>query len=77
MKDQSPNHALVSLIVLSHYVLVEGALDTEGGRVDVKEIFRTALAAVPSIQDTREWALAMVYIEQANATVAKAIEVQQ
>src|ERR1035441_6880911 len=58
-QDQdTPNAALIALIAISHYILSENALDDDFGRGQVKEIFRSALAAVPSVQDTPEWGVA-------------------
>ena len=70
MDQDTPNDALVALIAIAHYILVENALDSAFGRGQVKEIFRQALATVPSVQDTPEWKIAMGHIEEANAAEA-------
>lgn len=66
----TPNAALVALIAIAHYILVENALDDDFGRGQVKEIFRQALASTPSVQDRPEWRIAMCAIEDANAVEA-------
>lgn len=67
---QEPNRALVALIAISYYILAEGALESAAGRAQVKEIFRSALAAVPWVEGTPEWDIAMATIEAANAAEA-------
>lgn len=62
-----PSDLLIAMIAISHHVLVEDALQSEEGRAQVKEIFRAALAAVPAVQSTIEWKIAMQHIEEANA----------
>jgi hypothetical protein len=70
MDKDTPNAALVALIAIGYYILSENALDSAFGRGQVKEIFRCALAAGPSVQDTPEWKIAMQHIEEANAAEA-------
>lgn len=70
MDQDTPNAALIALVALSHCILVENALETDYGRGQIKEIFRSALAAEPLVQDSPEWAIAMAHIEALNAAEA-------
>jgi hypothetical protein len=68
--QQELNQLLVAVCALSIYILEEGALDSDSGRSQVREIFRQALEAIPEVKRKREWQIAAAHIEAANALEA-------
>ena len=67
LPERPLNDALTALCAISYWVLCQDALDSPEGREDLRQMFRDSLAAVPGVQLTPEWRLAMEHVARINS----------
>jgi hypothetical protein len=62
VNKQPVNDTVVALVAIGHHVLCAGGLESPESREELRVIFRQALASVPDLVHTREFAIAMQQI---------------